>query len=1063
MVKISNSLARSFAKAVIIQNGNDNTSKTMYGTVVQDEGVNYVQIDGSTELTPFSSVMDAVPGNRVSVTIDKGKATIVGNVSAPAQNTANFPEGSVNTACLYGPIDGDTLTIKNINASNIKSGTIDASLITVTNIDADSIKAGAITTDKLDANAVTAAKIASNAITTDKLDANAVTAAKIASNAVTADKIKAGEITSNHISTGGLSASVIESTSLNTAIGNIITSTVDTSFIRNLVAGDITALGVSSQSMIIGSGDYGTVEIDGTLLQFKDNTQNHNVYIQLGKDAQGNNSLIIKNQNGNTIINSSGVTANAIANELIVDSMVKKRDANYTGISANALNIDSVVTGINNGSSTINTSKIYFDEGSQTLNTKLSSMTSSISGINTNLNTNYYTKTETNNQVSSIIGSTTINRNGTDVNMLSALNSVIDTAEGHTQTISGINSSIGSLTTRMSTAESKITDSAIVNTVRSNLRIGGRNLLLNSDTRQLIPNPSSGNKKPTINYQTGQTVSEWDATDAIRAYGSLATTATSIIFGALRNSSGQPNRECVLDTPYVGSIYIKNNHATNLLRVNINYIDRVNPVTGVTDGGVFTHIYNPDSGEDTDITDIGAGKFVVRPGKIVKVVLTGYGSNASGGGIRALQIGFEAESTSVGEFDFTYWHPQIEEGHIASDWSPSPIDTARQSTVEQLDDKISMIVDGTSTASSVVLTQNALTAIANNIDLSGKVTFNSLTTQAKADIASDTLSNIYSNGTTTIDGGKITASSITANKINVSDLFSQNITASGTISGVNITGASGEFTKDFSVSVPVVDTSGFEIVGYVTFDPTNALFRIACEHPEYRNNEPDAPHWGSISMTDSDITINHKNTVLISSEIGRLRLLAPHLGIYLGGDVDILGGLDISGGLTISGTVQGLNIGDQIKINGTSGANATKILTSTSSGAVFNSLYDLAVTEGNGTFSNTTISPGSWSKIGTFTIPKGKYLIITQADISTASGGTYTNGVVGLGINTGTSTKTSYARFDSKVNCNAGSVYLQNIRVGNYSSSRDINLWVHSTMANAISVDAGFMYLELPG
>lgn len=50
-----------------------------------------------------------------------------------------------------------------------------------------------------------------------------------------------------------------------------------------------------------------------------------------------------------------------------------------------------------------------------------------------------------------------------------------------------------------------------------------------------------------------------------------------------------------------------------------------------------------------------------------------------------------------------------------------------------------------------------------------------------------------------LDAGKITTGKLAAARIDVDDLFAQNINATGTISGVTITGASGKFTKDFEV------------------------------------------------------------------------------------------------------------------------------------------------------------------------------------------------------------------------------------------------------------------------
>lgn len=607
-----------------------------------------------------------------------------------------------------------------------------------------------------------------------------------------------------------------------------------------------------------------------------------------------------------------------------------------------------------------------------------------------------------------------------------------------------LNQYLTDLDSRMTTAESKITDSAIVNTVATNMKVGGRNLLLNTETRQLLENPSSGSLKPTINYTMNQTVTEWGAADAIRAYGSLADGATASTFATMRNASGKPNRDAVVGTHYVHSIYLKNNHSTNQLNITVN---------GLTAVGRNIHIYNPDSGE-TDIIDNTSNTYVLPAGKIVKFVAMSIGSLTAQQAIRGLQFSFGAKNTSTKEFDFTYWHPQIEEGDTATDWQPAPSDNAKQTVVEQLDDKISLVVDGSSTSSQLVLTQDTLDAVANDINLNGRVTFSGLSSTAKSAIADNTLSNIYTEGTTTIDGGKITAYSVTAREIDVEDVFAQNVTATGTITGVTIKGASGEFTEKFFTDIVLQDTVGNEINGKMYFDPSNKLFKVLIASPEY-GDDPQAPFYGTMEFSNQNMSIGHAHNVSIFSRDGEISLNAPIGGISLSPSVSC-NEFHANNQFSVSS-------GGKFIINNANGSGNSKILTSTSSGMAFKSLYDLAVTEGNGTFTDKTISSGTWTKIGKFTIPKGKYLIITQADISTGSGGTYTNGVVGLGINTGTSTKSSYARFDSKVNCNAGSVYLQNVRVVSSSSSTDINVWVNSTMANAISVNAGFMYLGLPG
>jgi len=60
---------------------------TVYGTIVEYSGSNYVQLDGSELLTPISTTADIVPGERVTVMIKNHTAMVTGNVTSPAART----------------------------------------------------------------------------------------------------------------------------------------------------------------------------------------------------------------------------------------------------------------------------------------------------------------------------------------------------------------------------------------------------------------------------------------------------------------------------------------------------------------------------------------------------------------------------------------------------------------------------------------------------------------------------------------------------------------------------------------------------------------------------------------------------------------------------------------------------------------------------------------------------------------------------------------------------------------------------------------------------------------
>ena len=148
---------------------------------------------------------------------------------------------------------------------------------------------------------------------------------------------------------------------------------------------------------------------------------------------------------------------------------------------------------------------------------------------------------------------------------------------------------------------------------------------------------------------------------------------------------------------------------------------------------------------------------------------------------------------------------KLEKGNKATDWTPAPEDTEES-------------INNVNTNASTALTN------ANNANTK----------------AQGIIDNIYTPNTTTIDGGKITtgtitaaqiaagtitsneiaAGTITAEKINLNDLFAQNITATGTITGATLKGAHVEATSGFIGNWNIINGS---IVNEVTEDKGNQL------------------------------------------------------------------------------------------------------------------------------------------------------------------------------------------------------------------------------------------------
>lgn len=203
------------------------------------------------------------------------------------------------------------------------------------------------------------------------------------------DKISSANLDSIVASDAQIKNAVIDYAKIdeiNAVVSNVVVETVNLEFVKNLIAGHITAEDIfatntTTDFMTIGTDKNGNrIQINANTIQFvkADGT----VYIQLGIDGENNVSFIMRNKNGDILISPDGITQDAVPDGLIVDNMIKRKDTNYSGISKDALNIDSVVEGINdNGNLSVSSSNVYFDDKTQTLNTVLTEMQESVHAV----------------------------------------------------------------------------------------------------------------------------------------------------------------------------------------------------------------------------------------------------------------------------------------------------------------------------------------------------------------------------------------------------------------------------------------------------------------------------------------------------------------------------------------------------------------------------------------------------------------------------------------------------------------------------------------------------------
>ena len=171
------------------------------------------------------------------------------------------------------------------------------------------------------------------------------------------ETLLSGNITAENIQTGG-----ITSDRLTIANGFITNAMIDSINASKIQAGKIDTNKVTIQS------ESGAIIIAGNTQQFRD--KNGVVRIQIGQDSQGNFTFTLFDETGRGIIlDHTGIHEGAIGSGLIKNEMIGNGE-----IGGEKININSMITSINNGTATIKGSIIMLDTEAQTLEVAFNSL-----------------------------------------------------------------------------------------------------------------------------------------------------------------------------------------------------------------------------------------------------------------------------------------------------------------------------------------------------------------------------------------------------------------------------------------------------------------------------------------------------------------------------------------------------------------------------------------------------------------------------------------------------------------------------------------------------------------
>lgn len=81
-MRLSNDLINQFAKLTKVEKQKQEV--TVYGTIVENDGVKYIKLDGSAIMTPAFTTVDVLVGDRVTAMIKNHSVVITGNLSSPS-------------------------------------------------------------------------------------------------------------------------------------------------------------------------------------------------------------------------------------------------------------------------------------------------------------------------------------------------------------------------------------------------------------------------------------------------------------------------------------------------------------------------------------------------------------------------------------------------------------------------------------------------------------------------------------------------------------------------------------------------------------------------------------------------------------------------------------------------------------------------------------------------------------------------------------------------------------------------------------------------------------------
>lgn len=417
-------------------------------------------------------------------------------------------------------IYADLIQVKQLTANKVTTDELEATVATIEKLyvkhgQFDSLVGNSITVQEINANIANI-----NVLVAGKADISELNAAVANINILNADlgvikNLVNGNLSSENIQTGG-----ITSDKLTIANGFIKDAMIDSLNANKIKVGQI------NTALVQVASSSGNLIINDNTIQIRDANR---VRVQIGKDASNDYSMSVWDSSGKLMFDARGLKADAIKDSIIRNDMIST-NANIDG---SKLNISSVVSEINEGSTTLKASKVQFDGIAQTLEVAFNLLKTQADGTKSQTESNTTAINVAQGKINTLIQDTTIIKDGQTVKLkdeyskleqtVGSLSSTIGkqqtTIDDHSgkitatnseisslkQNINGLSASVSSAQTTIQSHTQQLVQKADLETVNEKIDaipFVGRNLLLNSDfsSQESWAGLPTISKDGTINY-----------------------------------------------------------------------------------------------------------------------------------------------------------------------------------------------------------------------------------------------------------------------------------------------------------------------------------------------------------------------------------------------------------------------------------------------------------------------------------------------------------------------------------------------------------------------------------